>query len=57
METIFMNTENSKTNKLYKRVLKLSQRLELKISNKDVAIKRWSIYFFLEKLKATVQKD
>ena len=52
-----MNTENSKTNKLYKRVLKLSQRLELKISNKDVAIKRWSIYFFLEKLKATVQKD
>ena len=57
METIFMNTENSKTNKLYKGVLKLSQRLELKFSNKDVAIQMWSIYFFQEKLKATVQKD
>ena len=57
METIFMNTENSKTNKLYKGVLKLSQRLELKFSNKYVAIQMWSIYFFQEKLKATVQKD
>ena len=46
METIFMNTENSKTNKPHKLVLKLSQRLDLKSSNKHVAIQRWSVYIF-----------
>ena len=30
METIFMNTENSKTNELHKFVLNLSQRLDLR---------------------------
>ena len=38
METIFMSTENSKTNEQYKFVLNLSQRLDLKSSNKHVAL-------------------
>ena len=33
METIFMNTENSKTNEPHKFVLNLSQRLDLRSSN------------------------
>ena len=33
METIFMNIENSKTNKLHKFILKLAQILELKNNN------------------------
>ena len=37
METIFMNTESSKTNELNKFVLNLSQRLELKIVDKHIA--------------------
>ena len=38
METIFMNTENSKTNEPHKFVLKLPQRLDLGSSNKHVAL-------------------
>ena len=34
METIFMNTENSKTNTSHKFVLNLSQRLDLRSSDK-----------------------
>ena len=45
METIFMNTQNSKTNEPHKIVLNLSQRLHLKISNKLVANKNYVIYY------------
>ena len=45
METIFMNTENSQTNEPHEFVLKLSQRLNLRISNKDVTVQNLSIYF------------
>ena len=38
METIFMNTENSKTNEPHKFVLNLSQRLHLRSSDKHVAL-------------------
>ena len=38
METIFMNTESSKTNEPLKFVLNLSQRLDLKSSNKHIAL-------------------
>ena len=37
MKTIFMNTENSKTNEPQNFVLNLSQRLDLRSSNKHVA--------------------
>ena len=45
METIYMNTENSKTNKPYKFFLNLSQRLDLRSSNKCVALQNLSIYY------------
>ena len=38
METIFMNTDNSKTNEPYKFVMNLSQRLDLRSSDKHVAL-------------------
>ena len=38
MEKIFLNIENSKTNKLHKFVLKLSQRFDLKSSNKHAIL-------------------
>ena len=41
METIFMNTENSKTNDPHKFVFNLSQRLDLRSSNKQVAHKTY----------------
>ena len=45
MNTIFMNMENSKTDGLRKFVLNLSQRLDLKRSNKHVALQNLSIYY------------
>ena len=45
METIFMNRENSKTNKPHKFVLNLSQRLDLRSSDKHVALQNSSIYY------------
>ena len=44
METIFMNTENSKANEPHQVILKLSQRLDLSSSNKHVALQNLSIY-------------
>ena len=45
METKFLNTENSKTNEPHQLVLNLSQRLDLKSSNKHVALRNLSIYY------------
>ena len=39
-ETIFVNTENSKTNEPPKIVLTLSQRLDIKSSNKESALQK-----------------
>ena len=44
MKTIFMSTEHSETNEPYKFVLKLSQRLDLRNSNKHVAFEDLSIF-------------
>ena len=43
METIFMNTENSKMNEPHKFVPNLSQRLGLRSLNKHVALQNSSI--------------
>ena len=45
METIFMNMENRNMNKLYKLDLNLSQRLDLRSSDKYVALRNLSIYY------------
>ena len=45
METIFMNMENSETNEPHKIVLNLSQRLDLRSSNKNVALQNLSVYY------------
>ena len=45
METIFMNIENSKTSEPHKFILNLSHRLDLRISNKHVALHNVSIYY------------
>ena len=45
METIFINTENSTINGPHKFVLNLSERLDLRSSNKHVALQNLSIYY------------
>ena len=56
METTFINTVNSKTNEPHKYVLKLSRELDLRSSNKHVALQNLPIYCTLEIYKTTVQK-
>ena len=43
MKMIFMDTENSKTNESPKFVLNLSQRLDVKSSNKHVTLRNMFI--------------
>ena len=45
METILVNTENSKLNEPHKYILNFSQRLDLRNSDKDVALRNLSIYY------------
>ena len=45
MEAVFMNTENNKTKEPRKFVLNLSQRLDLRSSNKHVDLQNLSIYY------------
>ena len=51
MEAIVMNTENSKTNEPDKFVLDLSQRSDLKSSNKHVAFQNFSIYYTCKNIR------
>ena len=57
METIFINTENSKTkNKPHKFALNLSQRLNLRSLDKHVAFQNLSIYYKGENIRQQHQK-
>ena len=45
METIFMNTENSKPNELFRFRLPLADKLNLKSPNKNMGLANLSIYY------------
>ena len=45
METLFMNTKNKKRNEPHKFNLNLSQRLNLRSSNKSVALQNLLVYY------------
>ena len=45
METIFMNIENIKSNEPQKIILNFSKRLDLRSSNKNVALQNLFIYY------------
>ena len=54
MEAIFMNMENSKMNKSHKFVLNLSQRLDLRSSDKHVTSSKLIYLLHAEKYKKKV---
>ena len=58
METIFMNTEHRKTNESKRFKLELTDKLNLKNSNKNMALANLCIgvFFHLEKHKVTIQQ-
>ena len=45
METIFMNTENSKTSESHRFVLDLTEKLNLKDPKKNMVLANLSIYY------------
>ena len=57
METIFMNTENSKTNEPQKLVLSLTQRLDLKNSDKYVGLQNLSINYTWKTISQQYKKN
>ena len=57
METIFMNTENSKTNEPHKFRLSLSDKLNLKNPNKNIALGNLSIYYTWKNIKSTYNNN
>ena len=52
METIFMNTENSKTNEPHRFKLDLTDKLNLKNPNKNMALANLSIYYTWKNIKS-----
>ena len=45
MDTIFMNSENSKTSEPHVLILKLANKLDLKIGEKIITLSNLSIYY------------
>ena len=57
METIFMNTENSKTNQPHKFRLYLSGKLNLKNRNKNITLVNLSIYYTWKNIKSAYNNN
>ena len=53
MNTIFMNSEHSKTSKCHVLVLKLTNKLDLRISEKVIALSNLSIYYTWKNIKSS----
>ena len=51
MDTIFMNSENSKTSKPHVLTLKLTSKLDLRIGDKVIALSNLSIYYTWRNIK------
>ena len=51
MDTIFMNSENSKTPKPHVLVLKLTNKLDLRIGKKVIALSNLNIYYTWKNIK------
>ena len=57
METIFMNTENRKTNEPHRFRLPLADKLNLKNPNKNIALGNLSIYYTWKNIKSTYNNN
>ena len=57
MDTIFMNSENSKTPKSHVLIRKLSNNSDLRISEKIIALSNLSIYYTWKKIKSSYNNN
>ena len=57
MDTIFMNSENSKTSKPHVLILKLTNKLDLRIGEKIIALSNLSIYYIWKNIKSSYKNN
>ena len=57
MDTIFINSENSRTLKLHILTLKLANKLDLRFGEKVIALSNLSIYYTWKKIKSTYNNN
>ena len=57
MDTIFINSENSKTSKPHVLILKLNNNLDLTIGEKIIAISNLSIYYAWKNIKTSYNNN
>ena len=57
METIFMNSENSKTSNLHVLKLKFTSKLDLRIDEKVIALSNLSIYHIWKNIKSSYNNN
>ena len=57
MNTIFMNSENSKTSKLHVLILKLTNKLDLRIGEKTIVLSNLSIYYTWKNIKRSYKNN
>ena len=51
MDTIFINSENNKTYQLHVLILKLTNKLDIRIGEKIIALSNLSIYYVRKNIK------
>ena len=57
MDTIFMNSENSKTFKPYVLILKLTDKLDLRRGGKIIVLSNLSIYYTWKNIKGSYNNN
>ena len=57
MDTIFMNSENTKTSKLHVLLSKLTNKLDLRIGEKTIALSNLSIYYTWKNIKSSYNNN
>ena len=57
MDTIFMNSENSKTSKPHVLTLKLTSKLDLRLGEKVIALSNLSIYYTCKNIKRSYNNN
>ena len=57
MDTIFMNTENSKTSKPHVLTLKLANKLDLRFGEKVIALSNLNIYYKWKNIKSSYNNN
>ena len=57
MDTIFMNSENSKTSDPHRPLLNLLDKINFERSDKYVALSNLSIYYTWKNVKKVIQKQ